>query len=173
LELPEEELIEKINKHETFNKFSLSNRELSSPKITRKKVLGIEPINPPNKNLYNKLNVNNNMNINSNNYNSSIKNKRETEKSLDKNPTKYFLPKILNNNQYEKDKRSLSPYKGIFNKYEYLNKKDKNKSSNNSNGAKKIYGISIRTNNIINNNNKKDEEKLNDDILENSGEGNK
>jgi hypothetical protein len=176
LELPEEELIEKINKHETFNKFSLSNRELSSPKIARKKVLGIEPINQVNINQYGKLN------INSNNYNTSIKNKKkENEKSLEKNPSKYFLPKILNNNLYEKDKRSLSPYKGIFNKYEYLNKKDKTKSFNsnsnaNGNGNKKIYGINIRTNNIFNNNNnnnKKDEDKLNEDVLENCGEGNK
>jgi hypothetical protein len=162
LELPEEELIDKINKHETFNKFSLSNRMLSSPKITRKKVLGIESMSVAKKNLYAKLNIRSN--------NSVIKNKKETDQSQEKNTSKFLLPKILNNNnQYEAAKRSLSPYKGIFNKYEYLNKKDKTKSINISNGNKKVYGINIRTNNLKNN--RKDEDRSNDDMLENSDEG--
>lgn len=163
LELSEDELIEKINNHDTFNKFAL-NRLNSSPKMARKRVLGIESISLAKKNLYAKLNNNQNNNKDNN------KDKIENEQMQEKNATKFILPKILNHNQYEKGKRSLSPYKGIFNKYEYLNKKDKNNNLNNSNGNKKNYGINIKKYNVTNN--KKDEDRSNDDVLENSGEGN-
>lgn len=190
LDLPEAELMDKINKFETFNKFSVANKFLSSgsPTINRKKIMGIESINMAKKNLYAKMTENSqrNKSINNNTLrdNASARangnnNSNGNENNVNVNSSKVLLPKILNNNSnYEKAKRSLSPYKGIFNKYEYLNKKDKSKNLMNNNNNKKVYGIEIRKNKMYNNNlnnnkNKKeiDRSKSNDDLLENSGEG--
>lgn len=151
LDLPEDELINKINNNDTFNKFQ-NLRVIMSPKITRKKVLGIDSMNIPNKNLY----------INKNNKNTL------EEKDTEQKNTKLLLPKILNNN-YDKAKRSLSPYKGIFNKYEYLNKKDKNNNLTSSIKNKNLYSVNLKKKPELLN--KKDNDRSNDDILENSDEG--
>lgn len=173
LELTEEELLDKINKQETSIKFSLSNRIISSPKMTRARVLGIESPSLAKKNLYAKLNnnsINSLKNLKENDANNYYQNQSQNQKKNDK----LMLPKILSNNHYEKNKKNQSPYKGIFNKYESL-KKDKNSNTLNiQNGGKKIYGIDIRTKNmIINNKNKKDQDRSNDDLLDNSREGKK
>lgn len=146
LNLPEEELIEKINNFETFNKYSYINSSnsnskfLNAPRIAKSRTIIqdkiqalVHNISPHNKIFKNSAN-NNNFESSTNRYINSInKNNNLLEEKINirKKSPDLTLPKILPAiNNRMKIERSQSSYRGIFIKYEYLNQKEKSNPHN-------------------------------------------
>jgi len=124
LQMPEEELIEKINNLQTVNKYTYINNEgnrkinlLNAPKSYKSKTL-----NPENSEIFSK-NISPNKNLKKNIYTYGS---NDSKNNLRFKSPELVLPKILPPivNKTNKE-RSSSPYKGIFNKYEYLSNKQK------------------------------------------------
>ncbi len=150
LNMPEDELFEKINNLQTLNKYtyiSSNNNNLNLNLLSAPQQNGLKSkttigqANPevfgrrasPGKNFNNYNNKRNIYNNNNNiNYGSSIDNNNSKYSKGNGNYLRnkspqlslpQILPPIVNRANKE---RSSSPYKGIFNKYEYLASKDKN-----------------------------------------------
>lgn len=152
LSMPEEELIEKINNLQTVNKYTFISNQgnsslnlLNAPKPLKSKTIGQENSEAfsnrmsPNKNL--KRNIYN-YKYNNNNYGSAGNDNKGNGFNLRNKSPQLSLPQILPPivNKANKE-RSSSPYKGIFNKYEYLASKDKNGGGNGLSAPKDVKKV--------------------------------
>ena len=171
--MSEEELIEKINNLQTVNKYTYINNQgnnninlFNALKALNSKTIGHQENSvflgkrvSPSKIFVNnysnsKWNLNNKKN---NNYGSSSNDNKGNGYLRNKSPQlslPQILPPIVNKANKE---RSSSPYKGIFNKYEYLASKDKiaqgsNGVSNRKSGKKALSVL--RKNYVISSANK-------------------